>query len=1257
MNIGRVARTNRSILGWLAGLIALVVSFSSTAVFAQTAYFRAGNTCAGATTASFSTSGPTFQISLCVDTAVAVQGVCGSTIQLQAANAGESGRFNITARALGASTPDPNTTSITFPVAINNPASATDFGGTSNTGNAGAAGNGQILATFDISPQATATNASYVLGLSGISEIQTTAPAGSCLAATSTLISPTITLNLSQAPAFTSAAPAGGTSGTAYTHTFTASGSPAPTFTVTSGSLPPGLNPLAAGGALTGTPTTPGTYMFTVTANNGVMPNATQNASIIIAPAAQTITFANPGGQPFSASPLASGATASSGLAVTLTSNTLPVCTISGLNIVFVTAGTCTVTATQTGGTNMGTTYSGAMSVIQSFMITAGVPQPPTGVTGSAGFQSATISFTAPTNTGGSAILDYTATCTGVMPASANITGAGSPLTVTGLTNGNTYACSVTARNASGSSGASATVMVTPVNIAPPAFTSSNMVPVLTVATAMPTFNITTSGGPTPTITQSGTLPTGVSFASTMGSGAATLTGTPTTAGSFPITLTATNSQGTVMQSITLTVNKANQAITFNAQTTPSRAFSTTPFAIAPVATTTSPLAITYTSATPTICSVSGTNVTAITVGTCTINANQAGDGNYNAATQQQQSVMITQATQTITFGAQTSPRGFSATPIPLAPLATASSGLGITYSSATPMVCSVSGGSFTPITLGTCTINADQAGNANFSAAPQVQQSVMITQGTQTIGFSGPGTVQLTTLTTLAAAATSGLPVSFASTTPAVCTTGGTNGATLTTVTLGTCTVTASQAGNTNFAAATSVTVNIQIVPLGGIVVTPSVNPSSYRQPVVLDISINGTSPTGTISVLFGSPSGVQTPVCTAVRLVNARASCVIPGELLVVNPMFFTVNYSGDGTNSAGSVTHQQLVDVGAVTMTVASTPLQVVAGRPLTLKAMLVGKSLTNPVTFFENGSALSGCSQVPVSLLPGSTEIGVANCTVSAIGAGDHSYVVNYPFGATFKQLIVPITAAASGPQDYTDMWWVGASENGWGVSITQHGLKQFIVLYVYDASGKPVFYAMPDGTWNAQQTAFTGPLYQPTSAPFSAYDASLFRPGGAVNGAVGNATVTYTGPATARVDFTINGVTGSKQIVRQPFATDDGQPKLQVGDMWWGGIGENGWGINIAQQGRVLFPVWYTYNTQGNATWFGVPGGTWNGNVFTGDIYSSTSSAWLGVQYVAASFTVTKVGTMTLSFTDQSNAIMTYTVNGVTQTKLIGRQPY
>ena len=113
----------------------------------------------------------------------------------------------------------------------------------------------------------------------------------------------------------------------------------------------------------------------------------------------------------------------------------------------------------------------------------------------------------------------------------------------------------------------------------------------------------------------------------------------------------------------------------------------------------------------------------------------------------------------------------------------------------------------------------------------------------------------------------------------------------------------------------------------------------------------------------------------------------------------------------------------------------------------------------------------------------------------------------------------------------------------------------------------------------------------------------------------------------------------------------------VNDIWWATSAEDGWGMNIAQQGRTLFPVWYTYNAGGTTTFFSGQGGSWNGTVWTGTLYATTSSAWLGVPYVAASFASTVVGSMTIDFSDASNATFTYTNNGVTQTKHIERQPF
>lgn len=90
-------------------------------------------------------------------------------------------------------------------------------------------------------------------------------------------------------------------------------------------------------------------------------------------------------------------------------------------------------------------------------------PGAPTGVTIAVGNGSLTLSFTAPGSSGSSAILDYTASCTGG-GTTRTATGTASPITVSGLANGTTYNCSVTARNSVGNSPASNAVSGAPVN-------------------------------------------------------------------------------------------------------------------------------------------------------------------------------------------------------------------------------------------------------------------------------------------------------------------------------------------------------------------------------------------------------------------------------------------------------------------------------------------------------------------------------------------------------------------------------------------------------------------------------------------------------------------------------------------------------------------------------------------------------------------------------------------------------------------------
>ena len=84
----------------------------------------------------------------------------------------------------------------------------------------------------------------------------------------------------------------------------------------------------------------------------------------------QILTFPQPNNVTFSAGlTIASGATADSGLTPTLTSLTPAVCTVSGLDILPVASGSCTVRAEQPGGVNNSITYLAAFPVLRTFVI------------------------------------------------------------------------------------------------------------------------------------------------------------------------------------------------------------------------------------------------------------------------------------------------------------------------------------------------------------------------------------------------------------------------------------------------------------------------------------------------------------------------------------------------------------------------------------------------------------------------------------------------------------------------------------------------------------------------------------------------------------------------------------------------------------------------------------------------------------------------------------------------------------------------
>jgi hypothetical protein len=165
------------------------------------------------------------------------------------------------------------------------------------------------------------------------------------------------------------------------------------------------------------------------------------------------------------------------------------------------------------------------------------------------------------------------------------------------------------------------------------------------------------SSTPAPSVTFAGASATAMASAAA-GSCASTVTGgssfptnvsfTPSTGGTDSITLTATDQ---LANSATFTIT--GQTVTAQTITFANPGTQTVGAPLTLTATSTSGLVVTFTSATPSVCTVSGTTATFLTTGTCTIDANQAGNTSYTAAAQVQQSFTVN-ASPTYTLVATT---------------------------------------------------------------------------------------------------------------------------------------------------------------------------------------------------------------------------------------------------------------------------------------------------------------------------------------------------------------------------------------------------------------------------------------------------------------------------------------------------------------------------------------------------------------------------------------------------------------------------
>ena len=354
----------------------------------------------------------------------------------------------------------------------------------------------------------------------------------------------TFTLTVNQSAAITSANNTTMTVGTAGSFTFTATGSPAPTFSET-GALPNGV--LFTGGTLAGTPAagTSGVYPITITAHNGVGADATQNFTLTVDVSAAftslnnvTMTVGVAGSFPLAATGLPAPTFSEVGAlpnGILLTGSLITGTPATG------TAGIYPITIIAHNGVGADATQAFTLFVNQA-----------------PGFSSANgATFYV------GAFNSFTVTMTGSPAPTLGVTG-GLPTGVTfdsttGLMSGTpavgsnpSYSITFVANNRVGTGVTQNFTLTVVQGTAMPSINSPGSATFVIGKTN--TFTVTGSGGPTPVFSETGALPTGVTFDAPTG----VLSGMPAVGSlaTYPITFTAANGVGTdATQSFTLNVD------------------------------------------------------------------------------------------------------------------------------------------------------------------------------------------------------------------------------------------------------------------------------------------------------------------------------------------------------------------------------------------------------------------------------------------------------------------------------------------------------------------------------------------------------------------------------------------------------------------------------------------------------------------------------------------------------------------------------
>ncbi|HET7732129.1 MAG TPA: YncE family protein [Usitatibacter sp.] len=432
-----------------------------------------------------------------------------------------------------------------------------------------------------------------------------------------------------------------------------------------------------------------------------------------------------------------------------------------------------------------------------------------------------------------------------------------------------------------------------------------------------------------------------------------------------------------------------------------------------------------------------------------------------------------------------------------------------------------------------------------------------------------------------------------------------------------------------------------------------------------------------GPIAVAY-NPSGTRLYVANAtgntISVLDAATSAVIATIPVREGPAYLTMNASGtrlyvsQAGSAAGNVNLVSVIDLSSNTVltTIA------VGGDPLATalnpsgSRLIVANNDTDSLSILDTAtnqvvSTIASPSPASIAFHPDGSRFYVLNFDTGDLGVFDSATLQRLSTIAVggspafaFGHFITPPAASpgANTPGALSGLWW-NPAESGWGISFTQRGSIIFAAWYTYDDGGNPTWYVASDCRM-ANASSCSGTLYQVAGPRFFGVP---FNASSVVATPAGTLNVGFQGNSNATMTYSLGGQSRTVSITRQVFQPSGTAPATNYTDLWWN-PNESGWGLSVTQQFNLMFLAWYVYDNSGNPVWYVASSCavTSGGNGCSGTLFRTTGPAF-GTAFDPAQVQVVPVGSVTLTFSDGNNGMLSYVVDGVAGSKAITRQVF